>query len=82
MMDIESAIKLLKANRDHYANLFQSEDSKLCGSISDALDMSINALEKQIPKKCDKYGRCKCGCILADWNYCPKCGQKIDRLDW
>lgn len=45
-------------------------------------DMAIDALEKQIPKKCDKRGCCKCGCMLADWNYCPKCGQKIDRSDW
>ena len=50
--------------------------------IKRALDVADDALEKQIPKKCDKRGCCKCGCMLADWNYCPKCGQKIDRSDW
>lgn len=59
---------------------------RLYGIVSEeykrALDVADNALAKQIPKKRDKLGCCKCGCMVANCNYCPKCGQKIDRSDW
>ena len=50
-----------------------------------AIEMAINALEKQIPKKPtkDKYvpelDFCpECGTEVTNCNYCPHCGQNID----
>ena len=59
-----------------------------------ALEMAINALEKQIPKKPEnkkysfyphstllksKYGECPtCKTIQVDDEYCANCGQKLD----
>ena len=50
-----------------------------------AIEMAINALEQQIPKKPikDKYvpelDFCpECGTEVTNCNYCPLCGQKID----
>lgn len=56
----------------------------------EAVDMAIEALEKQLPMKIgskvlDYMGRVKhecgnCGEIVEDtmWSYCPWCGQRID----
>lgn len=53
----------------------------------DALDIAIQSIEKQIPKKTeyrDDNGKQRkscgsCGCfILPVSNYCSKCGQKIE----
>lgn len=49
----------------------------------EALDMAIEALEKQIPKKPYwEYGGCHCkSCgldVLSDEHFCPLCGQAID----
>lgn len=55
----------------------------------EALDVAIQALEKQIPKKPDftedkEFALCPC-CngkgLLNKQKYCDNCGQKID-LDW
>ena len=49
-----------------------------------ALEMAINALEKQIAKKPDRWESgyaCCCSCkrgIVREDNYCCYCGQKID----
>ena len=50
-----------------------------------AIEMAINALEKQMPKKPtkDKYvpelDFCpECGTEVTNCNYCPHCGQNID----
>lgn len=50
---------------------------------SDLINMSIKALEKQIPiKPIGKYNVCpKCGVIefgFNEPNYCEWCGQKLD----
>ena len=50
-----------------------------------AKEMSIKALEKQIPKKSEmeKYTKRElyfcpiCGTEVTDCRYCPQCGQKI-----
>lgn len=56
---------------------------------AEALDVAIQALEKQIPKKPDftedkEFALCPC-CngkgLLNKQKYCDNCGQKID-LDW
>ena len=50
-----------------------------------ALEMAINALEKQIPKKPktdDRYVMHICQCcndfVKVSHNYCQNCGQKLD----
>lgn len=57
--------------------------------MHDAIDVAIQALEKQIPKKPDftedkEFALCPC-CngkgLLNKQKYCDNCGQKID-LDW
>lgn len=61
------------------------------GKAFEDLDMAIEALEKQIPKKvvnfekaCDIYGKCpKCKEMFwitegDEFNYCPTCGQALD----
>lgn len=74
-MEIKEAIQYIT----HHA--FISDDVK---------DMAIEALEKQISyevvnegDKFEGYGICKCGGCAVDqfsmlYNYCPKCGQKLD----
>ena len=56
---------------------------------AEALDMTIQALEKQIPKKPDftedkEFALCPC-CngkgLLDKQKYCDNCGQKIDWSD-
>ena len=60
-------------------------DSHAGRAQSEAFQMAINALEKQITKKPikDKYvlklDFCpECGTEVTYCNYCPLCGQKID----
>ena len=64
------------------------------GETRNVIDVAINALEKQIPKKPEnkkysfyphsnllksKYGECPvCKTIQADDEYCANCGQKLD----
>ena len=58
---------------------------------AEAIDMAINALEKQIPKKpisyddCEQFFiRCTCGkCTDTRFfhGYCTWCGQKLDWSD-
>lgn len=44
-----------------------------------ALNMAIEALKKQIPKKKKKRNECpECGYSYAFEEYCPYCGQAID----
>lgn len=57
--------------------------------LAEAMRMSIQALEKQIPKKPDftedkEFALCPCyngKGLLNKQKYCDNCGQKID-LDW
>lgn len=51
--------------------------------IGKSIDMAIDALEKQIPKKPVKLNcpRCRFNRIDNSWwvfTYCPECGQAID----
>lgn len=60
-----------------------------CSIFSEALSISIQALEKQIPKRPDftedkEFALCPCcnGKGLSDkQNYCDNCGQKLDWSD-
>lgn len=75
-MTENEAIEAIKSNRPTSGYVI----------LNEALDMAINALEKQIPKKPikDKYvpelDFCpECGTEVTYCNYCPLCGQKIDQ---
>ncbi len=87
-MNTQEAIVRIKEHRDIH---FHNELNAIY--ITEALDMAIEALEKQIPKKVilgddeQDYIRCpKCNLELMsmDWydhfkcNYCEDCGQALD----
>lgn len=80
-MKIETVIKLLEANKNHYEN----------GSMAEALETAIKALEKQLPKKPIKYaGNCFDACptcrasvgVNEFESYCSYCGQKLRWSLW
>ncbi len=86
MTEIE-AIKQLK---DILGECTESEEAVCYITDVDApaLEMAINALEKQIPKKPktdDRYVMYICPCcndfIKVNHNYCPNCGHKLDWSD-
>lgn len=80
-------IEQLKSLKSHCEDFRDGEDSVWAKDI-EALDMAIEALEKQIPKK-PRETRCalmcaNCGhkitekgCKKLNRNYCKKCGQRI-----
>ena len=72
-MTYEEAIKLLNSVTIYYGGK----------CTRTALDLAIEAIEKQIPKKPYwEYGGCHCkSCgldVLSDEYFCPLCGQAID----
>ena len=79
-MTYEEAIKQLNSVTIYYGGK--------CTRTS--LDIAIEALEKQIPKKptMGKYGHTECACCgwvvetfcgdLEQYPFCPNCGQAID----
>ena len=49
--------------------------------LTEAIRMSIQALEKQIPKKRDSYSCPVCYHYFEDgecFTYCPECGQRLE----
>ena len=49
--------------------------------LQEAVDMAIQALEKQIPKKRDSYSCPVCSHYFEDgecFTYCPECGQRLE----
>ena len=49
--------------------------------LTEAMIMSIQALEKQIPKKRDNYSCPVCSHYFEDgecFTYCPECGQRLE----
>ena len=76
--------------REHSYNTDLCDNCEYCYSQGnfrnqkEAFQMAINALEKQIPKKPDRWKSgyaccysCKRGIVRED-NYCCYCGQKLD----
>ena len=85
-MNEKEAIRRIMAHKFVH---FKSEERAI--KITEALDMSIKALEKQIPKKLiavnggyTLYGCPTCDYSDALWSlkkkdkYCPNCGQALD----
>lgn len=87
-MTNEEAIKELKEDRALYeSNIVEAGDGTPDGQLMLALDMAIEALEKQIPRKptIDEYDDetysyiCLCGAeVEENQAYCDVCGQMID----
>lgn len=83
-MTESEASSILKAEIVHHPE---------CSIFAEALDVAIQALEKQIPKKPKKNFEkfsgvwCDCGKYLGKGyfvnktTYCPDCGQKLDWSD-
>ena len=94
-MTNEEAIKILKENRETYQAFINqgyedNEDNEDIKRVLLALDMAIEALEKQVPKKvaADIYDDgavshiCLCGAeVEENQAYCDVCGQMIDWSD-
>ena len=97
MTEREAAEKLRayhKCQRLQVKGIYEDCNEKLCdncdlcymqgtaGEHIKSIEMAIQALEKQIPKKLESWGACQCcpSCkvvhIYFD-NYCSNCGQKI-----
>ena len=97
----ESEAKLIESMSDDYSNVIKEAKSMGCKEIRALyniplknMELIINALEKQIPKKVNlrhirKYdgfddGECpNCGMSVSrdcdgDDVFCPDCGQKLD----
>ena len=79
--------------REHSYNTDLCDNCEYCYSQGnfcnqkEAFQMAINALEKQIAKKPDRWESgyaCCCSCkrgIVREDNYCCYCGQKLDWSD-
>lgn len=71
-MTIERAIEILNPeHREHYESI---------DTVNDACRMGMEALKRQLPMK----PRCDivypiCGRVAIYENFCPDCGQAIDR---
>ena len=89
MKTYEEAIRELE---DRYLSISCYADKEACNKANEAIDIAIQALEKQIPKKVisdEAFGRCPvCGYIfnselVNEYNikYCPDCGQALDWSD-
>ena len=79
-MNYEEAIKRIKIHNEHH-----SRKEPFSIYITEALNMAINALEKQIPKKPVKTRSeivCPtCNTLVGSSPYCRYCGQAIDWSD-
>ena len=91
-MTNEEAIKELKEDRDTYQHLINQgyADNEEVKSGLLALNMAIEALEKQVPKKVaaniyddgEVSHICLCGAeVEENQAYCDVCGQMIDWSD-
>ena len=70
-MDIEKAIECLKADKEYLT------DMKICDG--EEMDMAINALEKQIPKKPNKAIDSSWG-IKKEVHVCPVCDYYLTEV--
>ena len=96
----ESEAKLIESMADDYSNVLKEAKSMGCKEIRALyniplknMEMIVQALEKQIPKKPHKHFEtfggvwCSCGKYFGKGYfvdkpiYCPNCGQAIDWSD-
>ena len=87
-MNVQEALARIKEHRDIH---FHNELNAIY--ITEALDMAIEALEKQIPKKPipnshDMFGIkccicpvCSCHVYSTSNSFCHRCGQALDWSD-
>lgn len=90
-MTNEEAIKELKEDRALYeSDIVEAGDGTPDGQLLLALDMAIEALERQMPQKptIDEYDDgtysyiCPCGAeVKENQAYCDVCGQAIEWSD-
>ena len=74
-MTESEAIKILQRDLQ-----IQLENKALPDGI-EAIQIAIQALEKQIPKKRDSYSCPVCSHYFEDgecFTYCPECGQRLE----
>ena len=74
-MTESEAIKILQRDLE-----IQVKNKALTDGI-EAIQIAIQALEKQIPKKRDSYNCPVCSHYFEDgecFTYCPECGQRLE----
>ena len=88
-MTPQEAIRRIKNHNEVHSR----KEKHFAVHITEALNMAVEALEKQIPKKTTKrqyvpngtliYGHCpNCDCFTKNhYIYCGICGQKLDWSD-
>ena len=80
-MTNEEAIQTLKEDRETYQDFINqgyADNEEIKRGLL-ALDMAIEALEKQIPRAKEKRNECpECGYSYAFEEYCPNCGQALE----
>lgn len=79
-MTYQEAIERIKIHNEHH-----SQQERFAIYITEALNMAIEALEKQIPKKPTKTRSeivCPtCKTLVGSSPYCRYCGQALDGSD-
>ena len=79
-MTYQEAIERIKIHNEHH-----SQQERFAIYITEALNMAIEALEKQIPKKPTKTRNeivCPtCKTLVGSSPYCRYCGQALDGSD-
>ena len=96
MTEIEAIEKLRayhKCQRLQVKGIYEDCNEKLCdncdlcyaqGTVGEhikSIEIGIQALEKQIPKKRDNYSCPICSHYFEDgecFTYCPECGQRLE----
>ena len=91
----EREAKLIESMADDYSNVLKEAKSMGCNDIRALyniplknMELIINALEKQIPKKVIKWANgtehcpaCDCDNSCVGYGVCIDCGQKLDWSD-
>lgn len=80
-----TAQEAIRRIRDHN-EVHSVRERNFAVYITEALNMAIEALEKQIPKKLKDDGWLYCpicgrDVLLDRFDYCPDCGQALDWSD-
>ena len=78
---MEESEKLIRNEAEAIECLKSNKPTSGYIMLQEAVDMAIQALEKQIPKKRDSYNCPVCSHYFEDgecFTYCPECGQRLE----
>ena len=78
---MEESEKLIRNEAEAIECLKSNKPTSGYIMLQESVDMAIQALEKQIPKKRDSYSCPVCSHYFEDgecFTYCPECGQRLE----